>query len=203
MTVHIDVWSDFVCPFCYAVNFSLEKLKQSHDIEIRWRSYELRPQGSPPVPADHKAYIENVAHPRFQAMMREQHGIEIKSGSFGINSRPALIGAKYAEAQGVGEAYQDTVKRLYWLEGRNIEDLDVLKEIATAVGLDAEAYTAALKEPSYEALVDADIAQAREFGLSGVPALVFENKYLVSGAQPYEHLAEVVNSIEAEREATS
>ena len=44
----------------------------------------------------------------------------------------------------------------------------------------------------------ADVEQAHDYGLSGVPALVFANKYLVSGAQPYEVLTEVVEKIEAE-----
>ena len=55
-----------------------------------------------------------------------------------------------------------------------------------------------MSDPRYEAEVDEDIAQAREFGLEGVPALVFANKYLITGAQPYPMLAKAVEQVLAE-----
>lgn len=125
------------------------------------------------------------------AMARERYGLEINSGPFGINSRPALVGAKFAEAQGVGEAYHDVVFTAYWQEAKNIEDVTVLAELATAVGLDRQQFLAALDDPQYQQAMLADVEQAFQYGLSGVPALVYNNKYLVSGAQPYELLAEV------------
>lgn len=194
MTIHVDVWSDFVCPFCYAVSLSLKKLDTSHDIALRWRSYELRPAGSPPIPPEYLARIK-AGQPQLAQMMMEQHGVVLKQGKFGTNSRPALIGDKYAEAQGLGDAYHTAVNDAYWLEGRAIDDLAVLGEIAESVGLERTAFLAALDDPDYEAQVDADVEQARMYGLSGVPALIFEQKYLVSGARPYEFLAEVVDKL--------
>ncbi len=126
-----------------------------------------------------------------EQMARERYGLEINTGPFGIDSRPALVGAKFAEAQGVGEAFHDAVFRAYWQDAQNIEDLDVLAELATAVGLDRDQFLAALDDPHYQEAMLADVQQAFQFGLSGVPALVYNNKYLVSGAQPYELLAEV------------
>ena len=130
-------------------------------------------------------------------MARERYGLEINSGPFGIDSRPALVGAKFAEAEGVGEAYHDAVFRAYWQEAKNLEDLDMLAEVATAVGLDRVQFLAALDDPQYQQAMMADVEQAFQYGLSGVPALVYNNKYLVTGAQPYELLAQV-----AEKAAT-
>lgn len=124
-------------------------------------------------------------------MARERYGLAINSGPFGIDSRPALVGAKFAEAQGVGEAYHDAVFRAYWQDAKNIEDVDVLAAVATAVGLDRDQFLAALDEPTYQNEMMADVQQAFQYGLSGVPALVYNNKYLVTGAQPYELLVEV------------
>lgn len=131
-------------------------------------------------------------------MARERYGLEINSGPFGINSRPALVGAKFAEAQGVGDVYHDAVFRAYWQEAKNIEDLDVLADVATAVGLDHDQFLAALDDPQYQQEMMADVEQAFQYGLSGVPALVYNNKYLVSGAQPYELLAEVAEKARGE-----
>jgi predicted DsbA family dithiol-disulfide isomerase len=135
-----------------------------------------------------------------EAMARDRYGLEINSGPFGINSRPALVGAKFAEAQGVGAAFHDAVFRAYWQDAKNIEDLDVLAELATAVGLNRDQFLAALNDPTYQQAMLADVQQAFQYGLSGVPALVYNNKYLVSGAQPYELLVQVAEKAAEEEQ---
>jgi len=164
---------------------------------VAWRSFELRPKGSPPIPPEYRAKIE-ASRPRLYAIAKEQYDLELKPGPFGLDSRPALVGAKYAEAQGVGDAYHEAVFKAYWLEGLKIEDRMVLADLATAVGLEAEAFLAALETETYQSAVSFDVAQAYAYGLSGVPALVFSHKYLVSGAQPYDVLCQVVEQIAAE-----
>ena len=132
----------------------------------------------------------------FDKRAREQYGLEINSGPFGINSRPALIADKYAESQGKGQAFHEAVMNAYWQQARSIEDANVLKEIAEHVGLNTENFEAVLKDPTCDAEVSADIELAREYRLDGVPALVFAEKYLVVGAQPYETLKQVVEKVQ-------
>jgi predicted DsbA family dithiol-disulfide isomerase len=199
--VRVDVWSDFVCPWCFLASTSLARLKESHGVEVVWHAYELRPKGSPPMPEAYRARIE-ASRPQLEMMARENYGVELRSGPFGINSRAALIGDKYAEAQDKGDAYHAATFRAYWQEARNIEDRAVLLEIAQSVGLDADKFSAALDEPMYEDAVLFDIEQAQNFGLSGVPALIFASKYLVSGAQPYDSLVNIVQQVQA-REAAA
>jgi predicted DsbA family dithiol-disulfide isomerase len=116
-----------------------------------------------------------------------------------IDSRPALIGAKFAEEQGVGHAYHRAVMRAYWLEARDISQRTVLTELVAGVGLAQEPFLAALDDTRYDQQVQSDIDQARQFGLNSVPALVFEQRYLISGAQPHPVLAQAVEQILAER----
>lgn len=170
-------------------------------VEVHWRAFELRPQGSPPIPPEYRRRIEAM-QPRLHAVAREHYGREINQGPSGIDSRPALIGAKYAESRGGGAAYHAAVMRAYWQEARDIGDRTVLAEIAAAVGLDRDEFLAALDDPAFDAQVQADIDQAHAYGLNGVPALVFDNRYLVSGAQPPDVLRSVVAQIAAERSAT-
>lgn len=138
----------------------------------------------------YRARIE-ASRPQLYAMAQEQYGLTLNMGPFGVDSRPALIGAKFAEEQGGGEAYHNAVFRAFWQEAQDISNRDVLKGIATAVSLDPSAFLSALDDPHYLAQMEADVEQAHAYGLSGVPALVYNNKYLVSGAQPYEALVEV------------
>ena len=149
------------------------------------------------MPPEYRARIE-AGRPRLYAIAQEQYGLTLNVGPFGINSRPALIGAKFAEEQGAGDAYHDAMFRAYWQKAQDISELDVLADVATAVSLDADAYLAALDDPHYQSQMQADVEQAFAYGLSGVPALVYNNKFLVSGAQPYEVLVEVAEKAQQE-----
>ncbi len=133
-----------------------------------------------------------------QKRAREQYGLEINSGPFGIDSRPALVAEKFAEAQGKGKAFHDAVMHAYWQDAREINDENVLKEIAAQVGLNTDDFGSQLKNSDLDAQVSADIEQAHEYGLDGVPALIFADKYLVMGAQPYDVLKQVVEKIQTE-----
>lgn len=136
--------------------------------------------------------------PRFEQIAREQYGITVNVGEFGINSRPALIGAKYAETTGYGEAYHAAVMDAYWQKAQDISDLSVLREIAQTAGLDSDQFESALSDQTYIDQVNADIDQAHQYGISGVPAQVVASKYLISGAQPYEVFVQAVEKIRAE-----
>lgn len=177
----------------------MERLRTTHPITLQWRSFELRPQGGPPLPPEYRARIE-ASRPRLYAMAREHYGLELNSGPFGIDSRPALIGAKFAESRGLGDAYHRRVFRAYWQEAADISDAGLLADLATEVGIDRAAFLAALADPAYAAAVDADIAQAQAYGLSAVPATVIAGRYLVEGAQPYDYLAQAIAQISQEKD---
>ena len=133
-----------------------------------------------------------------QKRAREQYGLEINAGPFDIDSRSALVAEKFAEAQGKGEAFHKAVMQAYWQDAGAIDDEGVLKELAASVGLNTDNFTSLLASSDFDAQVSADIALAHEYGLDGVPALIFADKYLVMGAQPYDVLKQVVEKVQAE-----
>jgi predicted DsbA family dithiol-disulfide isomerase len=69
--MQLDVWSDFVCPWCYLAYTSVEKLASTHPVEVAWHSYELRPAGSPPIP---EAYLKRIeaAQPQLRQIAKTQ-----------------------------------------------------------------------------------------------------------------------------------
>lgn len=146
------------------------------------------------MPAEHRARIE-ASRPRLYQTARDQYGLVLNAGSLAANSRPALIGAKYAEAHGVGDAYHSAVFRAFWQEAQDISSQAVLADIAGAVGLAPADFLAGLAAPVHLAAVQSDVAQARAYGLNAVPAMVFADRYLVSGAQPYVVLRQAVEQI--------
>lgn len=146
---------------------------------------------------EYRTRIE-AARPQLYARAREEYGLELNVGPFGINSRPALVGAKFAESHGVGDAYNKAVFRAYWQDAQNIGDLSVLGAIAEAVGLERQPFLDALDDPEYQQAMLGEVTQAHAYGLNSVPALVYNNKYLVSGAQPYEVLMQVAEQVATE-----
>lgn len=179
---------------------SLEALKQTHTVQVEWRAYELRPAGSPPISPEYleriragQARMEQIARERFGLEMREPQHIGMPGAT-----RPAHIGAKLAEARGVGEAYHQAMFRAYWQEDKNIAEIETLLAVARSVGLDEAEFHAALDNADYRAQVEADEYWAYQQGLGGVPAFIFGNRYLVSGAQPVEVLRQVADKCVAE-----
>ncbi len=76
--------------------------------------------------------------------------------------------------------------------------MEVLIDLAADIGMDREGFSDALTDPAYIAEVDQDIEMARSYGLNSVPSLVFDNKYLIPGAQPLDALQNAVETIAAE-----
>jgi predicted DsbA family dithiol-disulfide isomerase len=73
-----------------------------------------------------------------------------------------------------------------------------LAGLAARVGLQRETFLAALDDPQLDEQVQRDIDRARKVGLNSVPALVFDNRYLISGAQPYAVLVQATEHVQAE-----
>lgn len=195
MSLHFDVWSDFVCPWCYIGSTVLEKLEDSHGITVTWRAFELRPKGAPPMSQEHRQRIESMT-PRMVAIAKEHYGLTINQGKFGIDSRPALVGMAYAEAQGQGNAYHKTVFKAYWEDAQNIGDLDTLADLAEQAGLEREAFLAALDNAEYEKAVDSDVARAHSYQIHSVPSAIIEEKFLLAGAQPYDEMVRIIDQLQ-------
>lgn len=149
------------------------------------------------MPAEYRAQIE-AGRPRLYAIAEEQYGLKLNQGPFGISSRLALVGAEVARALGRGKEFHWAVLRAYWAEGQDISQLSVLIDLAESVGLDRDRWAIGVGEPDYDRAVQADVDLAAQYGLSSVPAIVFEMRYLVSGAQPYATLMEVTQQVATE-----
>ena len=171
-----------------------QQVSENTPIEIAWRSYELRPRNAPPPAPEYLAKVQ-AGRPRIYAIAKQQYGLEMDAGPFGIDSRPLLIGAKYAESVGHGPAYHARLMRAYWQEAQAVDDRAVLVNLAEEIGLDREGFQAALDDNQWLQAVLKDLMQAYEYGIGGVPAMVFDNRFLVSGAQPLETLLEAVERV--------
>jgi predicted DsbA family dithiol-disulfide isomerase len=141
------------------------------------------------------------SRPQLLQIARERYGVEMNfTGPFGISSRLALAAAKVTESLGARNDFHRATMAAYWQQGLDISDRAVLAGIAAGIGLDRAEFLTNLDDPVFDRQVQADVDLAHSYGLSGVPALIFANKYLVSGAQPLEVLQRVLAKVAGEQE---
>ena len=114
------------------------------------------------------------------------------------NSRLAQELGKWADTQPGGAALHDALYKAYFVDARNIGDVEVLVELAEAVGLPGEEARAVIAERRFKDAIDADWEKSHRYGVTGVPTFVAD-RYGVVGAQPYEVLEQLVEKAGAAR----
>ena len=87
MLVRLDAWTDFTCPFCFLATLTLDRLHHDAQCELHWRAYQLH-RGGGPLPAETRTAIEKE-HVRLAEIVRSQHGLTLRPGPIGINTRAA------------------------------------------------------------------------------------------------------------------
>lgn len=195
-TISVAVFSDYVCPWCFMGLAGLDAVAQTHTLAVSRCAYELRPREAPRRdPAEEAALRAKILSSRkmVEDAARDRFGLEMRHPDldFALDTRLAHVGARAADALGGGEAYHRVVFEAYWQQGRDISQRAVLLDIAAEVGLDRAAFDAGLDAPEHLEAVLSDESWAGSQGLGGVPAFIFGNRYLVSGAQPIAVLRQV------------
>lgn len=205
--IRIDIYSDVMCPWCLIgygqLTRALEQLDGEIAAEIRWRPFELNPQ-MPLEGEEQEAHLarkygrsaEQGAAVRGQMKeIAEEAGVSLTYE--GDEARRAMMWntrdchklLTFALEQ-AGPQVQTALKlalfRAHFNERKPLGDRAVLLDIAAQVGLHREAAKAALDDPDLEARVVAEEQQAWDFNISGVPAMIIENKFLIPGAQAPE-----------------
>ncbi len=163
---------------------------------MEWHAFELRPGGKfPGTPEQEAGYRAAISqrHEHMRAYAREHFGMDMGEGPWMVNSRPALEGMFFARAHGKEEPYHRACFAAHWQEGRRLDDMDTLVEIAQSVGLEGEAFRQAVTTGQHRFDAEMDLMLAREYGIDGIPAFIFGDRYLVSGAQPLPVLEQVVD----------
>jgi predicted DsbA family dithiol-disulfide isomerase len=180
----------------------VEKLKETFEVETVLVHFPLHPE----TPLEGRSMAEIYAgrnidpeamYLRMKGLM-DAEGLPYGRRTHSYNSRLAQELGKWADTQPGGWAIHDALYKAYFVEARNIGDLDILVEIAGSVGLPADEARAVLTERRFKDAVDADWAKSRQYGVTGVPTFVAA-RYGVVGAQPYEVLEQLVEKAGAPR----
>lgn len=200
--IALDIWSDYVCPFCYLELPAVNRLQQAFgaQLDVLWHAFELRPDPVPTLDPDGE-YLHTVWN-RSVYPMAQRLGMHIQLPPVQPRSRKAFEAVAFARDAGRFDAMHLALFRGFFEQGRDIGDSAELLSLAQESGLDSAALQAALDDGRYTQQVLQDERQAQALGMTGVPLMLvrragapLETAVPLQGAVPYEHLHATVRDI--------
>jgi predicted DsbA family dithiol-disulfide isomerase len=206
----IDIVSDVVCPWCYIGKRRIEnalKLVPDVPVEVNFRPFFLNSW----VPREGISR-EDYLTTKFGSVDTYKgiaQRVVAAAGEEGLVYRPDLVKRQpntidchrlihWAEAIGKAPEMKQRLMELYFRDGGDLTDTDVLVQAAADIGLDAEDVRQRLATDEDVALISALAQDAAEKGIQGVPTYVFAQKYAVSGAQDPAMLARAIRQVSEE-----
>jgi predicted DsbA family dithiol-disulfide isomerase len=210
VSVQADVVSDIVCPWCYIGKRRLEaatRLKPGITVDINWRPYFLNPW-IPREGIDRKTYLETKfgSVERYAAIAQRvaaaaaQEGLTYASDK--ISRQPNTLDCHRIIRWARGVTDPGRVKQrlmdLYFAEGADLTDADVLVKAAADCGMDGDEVRRMLATDTDVELIEGEAEAAKEAGIDGVPCFIFGGSIVVTGAQSPEHLASAIERAAAQ-----
>ncbi|MEH3154168.1 MAG: DsbA family oxidoreductase [Gordonia paraffinivorans] len=215
--IAVDVWSDIACPWCYIgkrrFEAGLAGFDGRDDVVLTYHSFELAPDT--PAGFDGSEVDFLVRHKGLAAQQVTQMLAQVTQIAAGeglhydfdalrhTNTRKAHEVLHLARTRGRQLDLAERLFSAYFTEGRHLGDDADLAALAVEAGLDGDEVRATLRDRVFVDAVDADIAQARAYGISAVPFYVVDGRYGISGAQPAETFTSALEQVRAERDGTA
>jgi predicted DsbA family dithiol-disulfide isomerase len=210
----VEIWSDVVCPWCYIGKRRFEtavaEVAEEIDVDVVFRPYQLDPTASPgkagPVI---EAYAKKFGGPeRAQELIDHVTAVAAESGiefrmdrALRANTLLAHRLLWLAETKGVQLAMKERLLQAYFIDGLDIGDPETLAACAAAVGLDHHDVRVFLDGDGGVEEVRAELQAAADLEITGVPAFVFDGKWMVPGAQESDTFVQVLRRVVAKRTA--
>jgi predicted DsbA family dithiol-disulfide isomerase len=210
-TLRIDFVSDVVCPWCViglaSLGQALQRTQGEVAADIHFQPFELNPQ----LPAEGEGIGEHLQrkYGMSEAQLDEnQARIRARGAELGVvfdfNRRSRIWNTfdahrllHWAGIEGRQLALKQALLRAYFSEGRNVSDHATLVAVAVGAGLDGARAQAIVASDAHAD----DVRAAEQFfirnGINGVPAVIIEQKHLISGGQPVEVFERALREIAA------
>jgi predicted DsbA family dithiol-disulfide isomerase len=206
----IDVFSDVVCPWCYIGKRRLENalaLVPDIPVEVSWRPFLLNSWVAREGISREQYLTTKFGSP--EAYKDIAGRVVTAAAEDGLIYRPELIKRQpntidchrlihWAEAKGKAAEMKQRLMELYFRDGGDLTDINVLTQAAADCGLDADDVRKRLVTDQDVALISGQAQEATDKGVSSVPIFVFAQNYAMSGAQPAEQLVRAIRQVSAE-----
>ena len=187
----LEIFYDYVCPWCYFSTGGIEQLRKEFDIDIRWTAFPLYPETPEKGLTFDALFADKNADVRKRMTILKpianRLGLPFGEPKITYNSRLAQELGKWAESKGKGHAFHKAVFRAYFVKGQHIGKAHVLVNIAESVNLNGKDVQKVMQDRPYRKAIDLDWKRSYELGITEVPTFILNHQILV-GAQPYETL---------------
>jgi predicted DsbA family dithiol-disulfide isomerase len=213
----VDVVSDVVCPWCYMGKRRIENalaLAPEIPVTLRWRPFFLNPWVPRGGISRDEYLTTKFGSPEAYRGIAQR--VVAAAEEEGLVYRPELVKRQPntidchrlihwagEEGQQRASAMKQRLMELYFRDGGDLTDHQVLVQAATDCGMNGEEISRRLATDDDVDLISAEAADAAEKGISGVPTYIFGAKYAVSGAQPPEQLARAIRHVSGEVNAAA
>lgn len=205
--LRIDIVSDVMCPWCIIgyrqLAEALEATNTEH--EIHWHPFELNPN----MPAEGQNTGEHIAEkygstPEQSAQSRQQmtdlgaglgFDFNFEDGSRMHNTFNTHQLLHWSSEQGRKNDLKLALFTAHFTNGRDLSDNTVLAEVAGEIGLDPTEALLVLEDQRFAAEVRAQEQSWTQQGVTGVPAMVFQQQYLVTGAQGVDNYTSILTQL--------
>ncbi len=196
----IEIWSDIACPFCYIgkrkIESAIQRLPQPEEIVVEWKSFQLNPSLQTDPNQNTLTYLAETKGWTMEQTLQMTAQVTAMGKEEGLNfnfEKTAVANTKRSHrllhlAKGFNcqNELKEQLFKVYFEEGKNIDDLETLLQCAEQVGIPRAEAKSVLDLHAFEEEIDQDVYESRLIGVQGVPFFVFDRKYGISGAQPDE-----------------
>jgi predicted DsbA family dithiol-disulfide isomerase len=197
----IEVWSDYVCPFCYIgkrrLELALDQFPYKDQVEVEFKSFELDPNSPQKIDLSIHEVLAQKYGMTIEKAKEANQGVGQQAATVGLtfnfdemkptNTFDAHRLAKFAKTQGKEPAVSEKLLKAYFTDSKHIGEFETLADIAEAAGLNRQEVLKVLHDKNaFASEVRKDESLAQQYGVRGVPYFVINQKYAISGAQPTE-----------------
>ena len=207
-TLKVEIWSDIACPWCYIGKkrfaTALAEFPHRDHVEVTWKSYELSPRtpvgpGRPEI--EMLSALKGIPRDQVERMFAQVTAVAAGEGlaydfdrALAVNTFAAHRLVHLARTTGRAEQVLEALFSAHFEHGADLGDDDTLVRLVSEAGVDADAARAALAGGDFEDAVRADEDEARALGVTGVPFFVVDRRVAVSGAQPADVFAQLLEA---------
>lgn len=208
--IQIDIISDVMCPWCVVGYKQLELALAQTGVgaRVRWHPFELNPDMGPEGENLSEHIQRKYGSTPEQSAQNRQHLHDIGTAlgiafnfdddSRIVNSFKAHMLLDFAATQGQQHPLKMALFAAHFSDSKDVSDPTILLDVATSVGLTRAQCEAALASDTHAHAVRAQEKVWQETGISGVPTMIFAEKYVATGAQGPQNYAEILNRVMAE-----
>jgi len=208
--IKVDIVSDVVCPWCIVGLRQLQDAAKNAemDIDVHWHPFELNPN----MPGSGQDLQEHMCE-KYGTSVEQSNEARQNLTNIGdnlniafkfdqesriVNTFKAHQLLHWANLQGSEHALKMGLFTAYFTDQLDINDSAVLLGVVESIGLDKNEAKAVLDDSRFETAVREEQRLWIDRGVSGVPAMVFSEKYLVTGAQGVENYTKILGTIASE-----